>query len=130
MSPLPFLLLRMMPYGMEFSFGQFRPAVRFLPTASLLTCWRRGAWRGSHDVVQTLFSNSQNTGVLSATNPKHSTIHRAMKTINSTPVRPSNVCKHLLKMGKINITAYNYIKVVSWCSLPNQKKTQVEPSRE
>lgn len=69
----PFLSFsELMSYGMEYPFGQFRPAVpvvfppRILPTPSLLI--GEGMLRHTVGAVPVLLSSSQNPGVAAKTN--------------------------------------------------------------
>lgn len=85
----------------------------------LLFSWGHMPWLSLLQVSNALLAAKlwccKNTGqwqpkywcLVSATHPKHRTVHTAVKTISSIPVSPSNMCKcitgALLKMGMIKM---------------------------
>lgn len=105
-EPLPVALLSMLWSGVVYPLGQFRVAVpavsvTIFAQTSLRTRGDRARHKEILDAVQTLFSNSQNTGVLPAvfyTNPRHSTLWAAREKVNVAPVRPSTAM-HLKDMA-------------------------------
>lgn len=77
------LLWSLSLYSKKYPFSQFRS------TAPANSMWGRGSIRENFDVVQTLFSKSQNINTILVTHQKHSTIQAVMKEVISILARPS-----------------------------------------